>query len=377
MIRPALGLVGAALVAVPPAAAAPPERLEPSRLAGFVDLYMPKARGKDFELRLASYRGDAIHNAYIVRRQGDWTRVERKENGRTGVQQIHLPTGVVVERTDAVSGAAEVFSIRAPDRAPTPNIDYASRPTKRSWKAAGQKCRIWEVYRGVEAGYTTFTRLGCITRDGIEVARWTTGRTGAELGERVTGYYLYRGPVKDVEIRPAAASLDVSRWFPEPVAATSDEVVLKTEDSTQALTLRRRGPRLYSETVNADASRNIFVDGGDGATVSARVAATGAPESYIARRGQAPVALPVVRIDQPAETVLGLVCAWYDAMPYVADATRHECRTDDGLVLIVRMSAEGRQTTYRAVSVSRRPLSNADLMPPAWLLDLARWGAGG
>lgn len=356
------------------AAAAPPARMEPSRVAGFIDLFVPQARGKDYELRLAAYRGDVIRTEFITRRRGDWVRVERKEDGRTLTQQVHLPTGVVVERSDASTGGGESFSVRAPDREATPNIDYASKPTRRSWKAAGQKCRIWEVYRGVEAGYTTFTRLGCLTRDGIEVARWTTGRTGADIGERVVGYYLYRGPIKDVEIRPTAASLDTVRWFPEPAEAAADEVVLKAEGSTETLTIRRRGARSYSETVNADGSRNIFVDGGGGATVSARIAATGAPESYIARRGQAPATLPVVKLDQPAETVLGEACTWFDAMPYVADAGRHECRTADGLVLAVRMSAEGQQTTFTAATVSRRPLSNAELLPPAWMLDLRRWG---
>lgn len=365
------------LVAVCLAAAAPPARLEPARLAGFVDLFAPQAKGKDYELRMAAYRGDVIRTEYITRRRGDWVRVERKEDGRTLTQQVHLPTGMVVERSDAPAGGVETFSLRAPDPDATPNIDYASKPTKRSWKAAGQKCRIWEVYRGVEAGYTTFTRLGCVTRDGIEVARWTTGRTGADIGERVVGYYLYRGTIKDVEIQPSAASLDTARWFPEPSAASSDEVVLKAEDTSETLTIRRRGARTYSETVNADGSRNIFVDGGGGATVSASVGADGAPRSYIARRGQAPVALPVVKLDRPAETVLGLACDWYDAMPYVADAERHECRTSDGLVMIVRMSAEGRQTTFRAAALSRRALSNVELLPPAWLLDLSRWGVTG
>ena len=369
LLRPAIVLAALSL-----AAFAPPARIDPARLAGLIDLYAPQPKGKDYELRLAGYRGEAVRAEYIVRRRSDWIRVERKEGGQAGVQLIHLPTGVIVEREGAGTTGAEYLNIRAPDRSPTPGIDYTSKPTKRTWKVAGQKCRIWEVYRGVENGYTTFTRLGCLTRDGIELARWTTGRTGADLGERVTGFYLYRGKIKDIEFTPTAATLDASRWLSPPPAGTSDEVVLKAEGSAGAVTLRRRGGWTFSETVNADGSRDMFGDDGARLTVSARVGPTGAPESYIARRGEPPEPLPVVRLEEPPQTVLGLTCDWYDAMPYAADVGRQECRTSDGLVVIIRKVTRGQTTTLTAVSIDRRPLANADLLPPAWLLDLTRWG---
>lgn len=357
-------------------AAAPPTVLEPSRLAGFVDLYIPAGKGKDYELRLAAYRGEATRAEWIVRRHGQWARVERRDGGVLTVQQVHIPTGVVIERADKSAAGVETLSIRSPDVAPTPGIDYASRPTKQSWKAAGQKCRIWEVYRGVDAGYTTFTRFGCITRDGIEVARWTTGRTGADLGERATGYYLWRGKVAEADVRPSGTSLDVSTWIgARPGDAGADrEVVLKAEDGSEAVTLRRHGGWSFAETVNADGSRDIFSDREDGATVSARIGAGGGPQSYIARRGPRPEVSPKVRLDQPAQTVLGQTCNWYDVMPNVADAGRHECRTADDTVLAIRKFSRGGDLVLTATEVNRRPLTDADILPPAWLLDLRRWG---
>ncbi len=369
LLRPATVLATLCL-----AAFAPPARIDPARLAGFIDLYAPKAKARDYELRLAGYRGEAVRADYIVRRHGDWLRIERKGDGLAGVQQIHLPTGVIIEREAASASGGEYLNIRAPDPAPTPGIDYTSKPTRRSWKAAGEKCRIVEVYRGIEGGYTTFTRLGCMTRDGIEVARWTTGRTGADLGERVTGYYLYRGPMKDKEVRPSNLNLDVSGWLKPAPAAVGDEVVLKGEEGAETVTLRRRGGWTFSETVNPDGSRDMFGADGGGLTVSARIGPSGAPQSWIARRGDAPPPLPVVTIDEPGRVVQGRACAWYDAMPYAADAGRHECRTPDGLVLIIRKFARGQQTTLTATGLSERPLSDAELLPPAGLLDLRRWG---
>lgn len=370
--------LAAIILAVGLGAAAPVARLEPGRLAGFTDLYVPDARGRDYELYMAAYQGEAVRSKLVVRRRGDWARVERGEGEAVDVQQIHIPTGLIVERTDKAVGGVDTLSIRTPDSAPTPGIDYAARRTDRSWNAAGQKCRIWEVYRGVDAGYTTFTRFSCVTRDGIEVARWTTGRTGQGFGDRVQGYHLLRRRLKDEDVRPQAASLDIAAWLATPPATAASpndyEVVLKAEGATQSMTVRRRGGWTLTETVNADGSRDVFSDREDGVSVSARVGPTGAPESYTARRGAKPEALAVVRLETPSQTVLGQTCEWFDAMPYVADAGRHECRTADGLVLIIRKSAWGEQTTFTATAVSRRPLTTADLLPPAWMLDLTRWG---
>lgn len=372
---PKLFPLAVAVAAIGLAAAAPPARIEPSRLAGFTDLYVPNARGKDYELRMAAYKGDSVRTEIITRRHGDWMRVERKEGETQLTQQVHVPTGVIVERADNPGGLG-VISIRAPDSAPTPGIDYAVKQTRRSWKAAGQKCRIWEVYRGVDAGYTTFTRFGCVTRDGIEVARWTSGRTGADLGERVTGYYLYRGKMDDKDVRPTAASLNIAAWLGAAAGADDGrEVVLKAEGSAETITIRRQGGWTLTETVNADGSRDLFSERDDGVTVSARISAAGAPLSYIARRGQAPQPAAEARLQEPARTVFGQACDWYDVMPYAADIGRHECRAADGVVLAIRKLERGETTTLTATAVNRRPLQAADLLPPAWLLDLSRWGA--
>lgn len=375
LFRPSIVLAAAVCIG----AAAPPAALAPSRLAGFVDLYVPAGRGKDYELRLASYNGDKTRSEWIVRRHGQWAKVERRDGGVLTVQQVHIPTGVVIERADKSAAGIETLSIRSPDAAPTPGIDYASRRTKRSWKAAGQKCRIWEVYRGVDAGYTTFTRFGCVTRDGIEVARWTTGRTGADLGERATGYYLWRGKMAEADVRPSGASLDVSAWVgarPGDVGVDR-EVVLKADGASETVILRRHGGWSFAETVNADGSRDMFSDRDDGVTVSARIGPAGAPQSYIARRGPRPEVSPKVRLDQPAQTVLGQTCDWYDVMPNVADAGRHECRTTDDTVLAIRKFSRGGETMLTAVSIGSRPLTDAEILPPAWLLDLRRWGVPG
>jgi len=359
-------------------AATPAVALEPGRLAGFTDLFTPKPRGPDYELHMASYRGEALNTQLKIRRHRDWVRVERSDAEGLRVQRIHTPTGLIVERTDSPAAGIASMSIRAPERTPSPGFDYASRKTGKTWKAAGQRCDIWEVYRAVDQGYTTVTRLGCVTRDGIEVARWSNGRTGNLLGDRITGYYLRRGKIDVTDIRPPMPALDLSAWLvAKPAAATGAddyEVVLTGERTRDAVTIRRQGGSTFTETVNADGSRDMFSERDDGVTSSARVGPTGAPESYTARRGPAPKTSPDVRLPLPAQTVLGQTCDWFDAMPDLADAGRRECRTPDGVVLVIRQSGLDGDETLTATSVSRRPLGAADLLPPAWLLDLSRWG---
>lgn len=359
-------------------AAAPAMSLTPGRLAGFTDLFTPRPRGPDYELHMASYRGEALHTRLKIRRHRDWVRVERSDAEGVRLQRIHTPTGVIVETADTPATGIASMSIRAPDRTPSPGFDYASRKTGKIWKAAGQRCDIWEVYRAVDQGYTTVTRMGCVTRDGIEVARWSNGRTGNLLGDRITGYYLRRGKMDEADIRPPTPALDLSAWLAARPAAAGNpdgyEVVLKDESARRTVTIRHQAGASYTETANPDGSRDMFGDRGDGVTVSARVGATGAPESYTARRGPAPRTLPDARLPLPPQTVLGQTCAWFDAMPDVADAGQTECRTADGVVLVVRKSGPDGEVTLTAVTLSRRPLAAAELTPPAWLLDLRRWG---
>jgi hypothetical protein len=362
-----------------PADAAPAEPAAPGRLAGVTDVFAPRPRTPDYELHMASYRGEALQARLLIRRHGDWIRVERQESDRSRIQQIHAPTGVIIDRYGSPAADIGGLSIRAPESAPTPGIDYASRKTGRTWKVAGQRCQIWEVYRGLDRGYTTFTRLGCVTRDGIELARWTTGRTGDLLGERMTGFYLIRRRMAQVDVGPPGPMLDVAAWLSGTTGSGSDasnayEVVLKAEGSPNAMTIRRSGGSTFTETVNADGARDMFIDRGDGVTVSARIGPTGAPESYTIRRQPRPDAPREVRLPEPARTVFGQSCDWIDVMPDVADAGRHECRTGDGVILAIRKLSRGGDTQLVATSVSRRALATAELLPPAWLLDLKRWG---
>ncbi len=361
------------LAAVGLVAAAPPARLDPARLAGFTDLYAPQARGKDYELYLASYKGEEIRGDIVQRRRGDWVKIEAREGKGLNVQYVHVPTGVVIER------AGDFLNIRSPESAPTPGIDYASKKTGRSWTAAGQKCRIWEVYRGVDAGYTIFTRFGCLTSDGIEVARWTTGRAGGDVGEKTTGYHLVRRKLQDADVRPSAATFDLSPWLVgAPKTSAADfEVVLKAAQGAERMTVRRQGDWTFKETVNADGSRDLFTDGDGGVSISARIGARGEPLSFTARK-QPPIDLPPdVRSPEPGREILGLKCEWYAPAVAADDAGYAECRTADGVILAVSRSAREGDVTYVADSISRRPLATADLLPPAWLLDPTRWGAGG
>jgi hypothetical protein len=137
------------------------------------------------------------------------------------------------------------------------------------------------------------------------------------------------------------------------------------------ITLRRHGPFLREEKAltgskppSEPALATIFSN-----VATAQLSIAAAPLS----EGACPL-FKVEPIDRPAGQVLGEPCRWFDTTVGVADYSRLECRSGDGLPLAVVESRRGSRQSYIAVSLSRGRTRPGDMMPPPGLLDWASWG---
>jgi hypothetical protein len=75
------------------------------------------------------------------------------------------------------------------------------------------------------------------------------------------------------------------------------------------------------------------------------------------------------------ETVAGEACAWFDMMPGVADASLHQCKTADGLVLKEqRLVHGGPQDPMVATQLRRGPVRLDDVLPLSEVMTRAKWG---
>ncbi|MBO9543245.1 hypothetical protein [Caulobacter sp.] len=339
--------------------------LDASRLAGLVGVYAPGEA--DSTVVLTTQETGPLRTVrQTVRRHGPWVRIDTLDRDVTCTRYVHRPSGLTV---DVGTG---YFSMNRPTLV-AETTDYRSVPTGRTLQVAGETCQEWDVYRGMEGGQPTYRRLGCVAADGMELSSHTVGRSGASLGQATTAISVSRSPVSPSEVQPPT-SLDPIVWAPPTPARDGWEVVLSS-DSGGVRTVRARGAWRYQETRRPDGARDISSNlASAGFQAQASIDREGVPIT-VSIMARPPVALDGERpLDRPRETVLGQTCAWYDSMPLVSDAFRHECRTADGVVLRMAEGGRGRSgATYVAITLIDKPPAVAQMMPPATLFDLAAW----
>ena len=77
---------------------------------------------------------------------------------------------------------------------------------------------------------------------------------------------------------------------------------------------------------------------------------------------------------KPGEA-LGEPCRWFDAAVGVSDYSRYECRSKDGLPLVVKEQSWGTpKPPLTAVALTRGKTPLRDLMPSKRMLSWAAWG---
>ena len=142
-------------------------RITPGVVAGFIGLFSPEPTGPDYELTLVTKESGPLRNVtQTIRRHREWFRVDKSDGDATSTQHVHLPTGTVVEFRRTFTDEVTYMGVRAPAQKGNGGIDYHSFRTGKFEAVLSEGCEIWVVYRGVEAGATTFTRFSCVTADG-------------------------------------------------------------------------------------------------------------------------------------------------------------------------------------------------------------------
>ena len=249
--------------------------------------------------------------------------------------------------------------------------------TAQSEQILGERCTIWRAEPEAEGpAYTA-----CIAADGVVLRDTVLYRDGSVMSERLA-LSVERRPVASAEVLPPREVLDWGHWLgPSPARRQENYALsLATRNGNGAALQRiflsdgvakseeqRTGGELTSLGVTAPGV-GLGYHGAEPQLSLSRV--TGSPgPGPAAAFGSAPLAerLPL--------RLLGETCSWFNAAVGVSDYGRIECRTADGLPLVIeeysRGSSRGR---WEAVSLTRGRTPAGSVRPPADLLSWRRWG---
>jgi hypothetical protein len=345
--------------------------------------------GVDHVVTYVSWRGWGPRDGdrAIVARHGALVRLETRliATRRSGEAEVetsfsNLATGASMSVARDAQGALAGVSLwqgqREEDQLPI--FRHRLVQSREYEEIAGERCAIWraEPETGDGVRYSA-----CVSADGVLLRDTVLSRDGSTMSER-RAISVERRPVAPAEVLPPREALDWSRWArmpPQPHAAN------------YALSLAGRGPD------GGERHRTFLADGvfkaeeqrtGNEITLLT-IAGAGVGLTYSGERPQ----LTIARADDPSgpgpdsqflsepmadrEPLrrLGEVCNWTNASVGVSDFSRIECRTADGLPLIVEEHSWGSLSgRWEAVSLSRGRTSAGSLRPRADLLNWTRWG---
>jgi len=250
-------------------------------------------------------------------------------------------------------------------------------PTGRRDRALGESCTVSRLVNQAPTGDPSGTEV-CETADGIPLwmARWSAAPPETHIWGRAVS--LERRPIRAAELRlpdlaaEAARFLRTARNTPR---AVDYEVRFAAYSPNAGEEVTRRHGGLLSWEGSEGGVRDVTLTGDEGEIAYSEDAA-GRPLSLrinaTSRRPQSWRLWP----NRPAEQVLGETCLWYSVTTNGGLDGSGECRTADGIPLrtesYYHLSSEPLRRT--ATSVSRRPLTDADVALPPRAFDWASWG---
>lgn len=375
-VRALSSILVVALSSFAAGACSPPAPL--GAVTGQQDVLVPNpSGGSDYVATLDVRRswGPPSRDVHVVTRRKVWLRVDKTENGHQSLSYVNLKTGVwaVLDR-DPQGGyrSLELTPIGAKASG------YEIHKTPASEKVLGETCAIWEGVMGAGGPGRNFRRIGCVTADGIELWRRTSGSGELDLGSAQVVKFQRRSAAKAFT-QPPPDLLDLARWNDPLESPTLDapdfEVTLTSEAERANVIVRRHFPWVY-EDIKSNGRRILSgrIDGT--ASLALSFGPDGEPHSLVFRRNPKGVNLPGPKaMDKPKEVILDETCTWFDMMPGVSDAGRTECRTGDGIPLKIAITGRGADGhTYLANKIVRRSITLAQVLPPQDTLDLRLWG---
>jgi hypothetical protein len=234
----------------------------------------------------------------------------------------------------------------------------------------GETCEIWTVTSRL---LSTETET-CETADGIMLWRRFLDRVSPRAVS------VERRAVRPEEVRPPAGLFAEAPWPTldrrSAAGAVGYEVQLAVgrDDMTA---LRGQGGNVSGWSRDPRDGLSVWGTGGD-RRFSYRADAKGRPvrlevdlhgdRGYVARWEAV--------AGRPPRRVLGESCIWQDDANTWSSDESFDCRTADGIPLLLETSWHwtGETEIKRARSLARRPLTDADMAPPPGTRDWASWG---
>ncbi len=310
------------------------------------------------------------------------TRLEiDRRNGKTITFEGRSQPNLVHLTVDA-SGRYRGLHIKPPDQ----HSMSAARAvrTDRLQSFLNETCRIWNMPFGIDAN-APMLRESCVTDDGIELWHKLISHRGLLIGH-IEATSVERRTVGDMEMLPPADLLNLKSWGVTDDAPsigktpTDFEIILRPIANASepapnlTKTVRRSFPWSRTETTTTEYRRLEF----DHAAAKLRLEIGGFPDAFrylhILRYDSSWDGETVGEKLNRTETVLGESCDWYDRHPRMMDASLHQCRASDGIVLKEISGSRGRDVpTIEAVQVRRAPASIAGAAPPDEVLRSAYW----
>lgn len=252
---------------------------------------------------------------------------------------------------------------------------------------AGERCTMWraEPIRRSRGEGTGVPRRACITSDGLVLYdAWFYSSGG--VGEERTALTVERREVTPAEVLPPREALNFRSWTERAVARQAVptgrprnfELRMKQESSWKEPDRARfrgsNGWELWEEWSKGKLQRFRFYHS------SSTLRAHASPDQLEIYFQPAPKVASwdssTEPLDRKAERmVLGEECRWFNTTVNVSDYSRHECRAEDGLPLIVEEGGQGDDwSTLVAVFASRGKTDVNALMPPSSIMSWEAWG---
>lgn len=358
--------MAAAILAIAAQAAAavhaPPPRAE----------FLPP-RAVDHIVVMEERRGDCPtcppHRRTIAR-SGSWVKDERAYPDGVETTYSDFASGTSFTLRRNREGAVEKLDVER-NFEPRGQYEVRRQATGRRDSVLGEPCEIWVLVNTLVQPEME----SCESADGIIL--W--GRFLGRFSPRALS--VERRPIRPEEVRPPADLFALAPWPGRGAGASAGAVGYEV---TLVASGRGEGRvRILRDQGDLHSSRSEHEDG------RFQSASDGASRFlYLVDAGGRPRRLEVERLagryvarwepvpGRPPEQVLGESCIWQDDSNTWTSDPSHECRTADGVPLMreTRWHYTGDVQIERARSVTRLPLAEADLAPPAEALDWASWG---
>lgn len=315
------------------------------------------------------------HRSTIIR-SGSWIREERTYPDRIEIRFSDFESGTSILFARDLEGAVLLFSVeRAVAQASWRDLRRESTGNRDS--ALGETCEIWAIrgeYRDLES---------CETADGIVL--WTRNPGNPDLGTS-RAVSIERRSVDPAKVRPPRDLFTLAPW-PHLSAVLPEDMGYEVEltsntRGSERTDLRRRQGHVASGWHEGRHDEGTIFWAGDGTNqfsyavdVEGRALSLSVQRSDYGFRLDGGGRWEGVPGRRP-ESLLGELCTWQDETSIRSTDIHLQCRTVDGVPLMLEHDWHWDDTTdvYRARRVIRRQLAAADLAPPPEATQWATWG---